>query len=313
MHQYIIKRAAYLMLTLLVASFFVFIVVNAIPGEPAEVLARHLYIGLEEAAPPELIADIADRYDLNRPILVQYKDWMAGLLSGDLGFSIIYNKPVSELLKLYLPPTILLTAVSMTFAMFLGIFFGIYSALRRNKISDHMIRIITIFSVSMPSFWVAVMLILIFSVWLGLLPVADYGTPKHIVLPAAALGLHTMASIARIMRTSMLETMDKPFIVFARSKGLSTRRIILSHAFKNAFLPVLTVIGVSFGSLLAGSVVVETIFSWPGIGSMLMKAISAKDLVLIESTIMIIVLMFLIVNFVIDILYHIIDPRITYE
>ncbi len=313
MHHYIIKRTAYLILTLLIASMFTFVVVNATPGEPAEVLARHLYIGLEEVAPPELIAEVSDRYDLNRPLLEQYLDWVGGILHGDLGYSILFNKPVDKLLMLYLPPTLLLTTVSMTFAVLAGLFFGIYSALHQNKISDHLIRLATIFSVSMPGFWVAVMLILVFSIWLGLTPVAGYGGPQFIILPAVALGLHTMASIIRIMRTSMLDTMEKPFVTFAKAKGLPMRKVLVSHTCKNALMPVLTVVGMSFGALLAGSVVIETIFSWPGIGAMLMKAISARDLVLIESTIMVIVFMFLIVNFVIDLLYHAIDPRIIYE
>lgn len=313
MHHYVIKRTAYLILTLLVASIFTFVVVNATPGEPAEVLARHLYLGLEEVAPPELIAEVSGRYNLDRPLLEQYLDWMGGILHGDLGYSILFNKPVDKLLVLYLPPTLLLTTVSMTFAVVFGLFFGICSALHQNKISDHLIRVATIFSVSMPGFWIAVMLILVFSIWCGLTPVAGYGDPQFIVLPAIALGLHTMASITRIMRTSMLETMEKPFVVFAKAKGLPARQVLLSHACRNALLPVLTVVGMSFGALLAGSVVIETIFSWPGIGSLLMKAISARDLVLIESTIMVIVLLFLLVNFAIDLIYHAIDPRITYE
>jgi peptide/nickel transport system permease protein len=313
MHHYIIKRTAYLILTLLIASIFTFVVVNATPGEPAEVLARHLYLGLEEVAPPELIAEVSGRYNLDRPLLEQYLDWMGGVLHGDLGYSILFNKPVDKLLMLYLPPTLLLTTVSMTFAVVFGLFFGICSALHQNKIPDHLIRIATIFFVSMPGFWIAVMLMLVFSIWLRLTPVAGYGGPQFIVLPAIALGLHTMASIARIMRTSMLDTMEKPFVVFAKAKGLPGRQVLLSHACKNALLPVLTVVGMSFGALLAGSVVIETIFAWPGIGSLLMKAISARDLVLIESTIMVIVLLFLLVNFAIDLLYRALDPRITYE
>ena len=313
MHYYIMKRTGYLILTLLIASIFTFVVVNAIPGEPAEVLTRHLFLGLEEAAPPEMVAEVADRFDLNKPLLEQYTDWVTGVFRGDLGDSVLFNKPVTRLLALSIPPTIILTTFSMAFALIFGLLLGIYSAIHQNGISDHIIRFITIFSVSMPGFWVAVMLILVFSIWLGLTPVAGYGGFQYIILPAIALGLHTMASVTRIMRTSMLETMDKPFVIFARAKGLPAKRVIFSHAFRNAILPVLTVIGMSYGALLAGSVVIETIFAWPGVGALLMKAISARDTVLIESTIMVIVFMFLIVNFVIDILYHVIDPRITYE
>lgn len=313
MHHYVFKRFCYLILTLLIASVFTFVVVNAIPGEPAEVLTRHLFLGLEEAAPPEMVAEVAERYDLNKPLLEQYTEWIIGVFHGDLGYSAFFNKSVTKLLMNHLPPTIILTTVSMIFSITFGVLLGVYSGLHQNKISDHIIRVATIFSVSMPGFWLAVVLILVFSIWLKLTPVAGYGGPEYIILPAIALGLHSMASIIRVMRTSMLETMEKPFITFAKAKGLSIRKIILSHAFKNAFLPVLTVIGMSYGSLLAGSVVIETIFAWPGIGSLLMKAIFARDVVLIESTIMVIVLLFLLVNFVIDLLYHAIDPRITYE
>lgn len=313
MHQYILKRIGYLILTLIFSSIFTFAVINAIPGEPAEVLAKHLFLGLEESAPPELIEEVASRYDLNRPLLEQYFEWIKGFFVGNLGNSILYHKPVTRLLALYLPPTLILTCSAMTFAIITGLILGVISAIRQNKLIDHLVRLITIFCVSMPAFWVAVMLVLIFSLWLGITPVAGYGSPEYLILPLIALGLHSMASITRIMRTSMLDTMEKPFMTFSKAKGLSWQKILISHAFKNALLPVLTVIGMSFGSLLAGSVVIETIFAWPGIGALLMKAISARDLVVIESTIMVIVFMFLIVNFIIDILYHVVDPRITYE
>jgi peptide/nickel transport system permease protein len=313
MHYYIIKRFGYLILTLFLTSIFTFSVVNAIPGEPAEVLAKHLFLGLEESASPELIAEVAERYDLNKPLLQQYLDWAGGLLVGNLGESVLYHKPVTRLLLLYLPPTLYLTTASMSFAIIAGIFLGMYSAIHQNKVVDHLIRLITIFSISMPSFWIAVMLVLVFSLWLNLTPVAGYGGVQYLILPLVALGLHAMASIARIMRTSMLDTLEKPFIIFSRAKGLTRKKILFAHAGKNALLPVLTIIGISFGSLLAGSVVIETIFAWPGIGALLMKAVSARDQIVIESTIMVIVFLFLLVNFVIDILYHLIDPRITYE
>lgn len=228
MHQYIVMRTGYLILTLFIASVFTFCVVNAIPGEPAEVLAKHLFLGLEESAPPELIAEVSARYDLNKPLIEQYSEWIRGILSGNLGNSIIYNKSVGKLLELYLPPTILLTSFAMTFAIITGIALGIASALHQNKTADHLIRFITIFSISMPSFWVAVMLILIFSLWLNLTPVAGYGEPKYIILPLIALGLHSMASIARIMRTSMLDTMEKPFIIFSKLKAFQEENSLLS-------------------------------------------------------------------------------------
>lgn len=313
MHHYIIRRTGYLLLTLVFASLFTFIVVNAIPGEPAEILTKHLFVGLEEAAPLEMVAEISERCDLNRPLLEQYLAWVGGILHGDLGHSYLFNRPVTALLKNALLPTLLLAATAVALALLIGLPLGVYAALYQDGISDWIIRLASVFAISMPSFWIAVMLILVFSIWLKVTPVAGYGGVGFLILPAFALALHSAASITRIMRTSLLETMEKPFITFARAKGLSMRRIIINHTLRNALLPVLTVVGMSFGGLLAGTVVIETIFAWPGLGSMLLQAISARDVVLIQSTIMVIVFMFLVVNFAVDLLYHAIDPRITYE
>jgi len=176
MHQYILKRTGYLILTLIFSSIFTFTVINAIPGEPAEVLAKHLFLGLEESAPPELIEEVAFRYDLNRPLLEQYFEWIQGFFVGDLGNSILYHKPVTRLLALYLPPTLILTCSAMTFAIITGLILGVLSAIRQNTLIDHLVRFLTIFCVSMPAFWVAVMLVLMAwyysgcGIWLSKIP-----------------------------------------------------------------------------------------------------------------------------------------------
>lgn len=313
MNRYIIKRIGYLILTMFAASVFIFVSVNAIPGETAEILAKHLFIGIDEIAPPEMIQEVSARYNLDRPLLEQYFTWVMGILRGDLGHSIYFNRPVSVLIKESIFPTLLLSVTSLTASILIGIPTGIYAAIRENKISDHLVRLLTIFSISMPSFWIAVMLILVLSIWLDLTPVAGYGRVEYLILPTLALAIHMMASIARIMRISILETMEKPFITYARAKGLGVKDVIMHHLFKNSLLPVITVIGIAFGGLLSGTVVIETIFSWPGLGSLLLKAINARDLILIESTILVIVFLFMIVNFAVDLLYHALDPRIKYE
>jgi peptide/nickel transport system permease protein len=313
MLRYVLKRIGYLLITLFLASLFTFIILNALPGENAEILARHLFFGSEKVVPPEIVAEVSARYNLDKPLTEQYSYWIRGVLSGNLGYSVLYNKPVLNLLQLFLPPTILLTIVSMSISVIAGLFLGIYSALHQNKFSDHIIRIFTIFSISMPSFWIAFMLILVFSMTLNLTPIAGYGRLEHIILHALSLSIGTSAWIARVMRTSMLETLEKPFIIFAKAKGLPMRKVIYSHVVKNAILPVLSIMGTSFGSLLAGSVIIETIFSWPGIGGLLIRGITARDMVLVSSIIMIIVLMYLIVSLIVDISYWIIDSRIKYE
>jgi len=313
MHRYIIKRVGYLVFTIFIVSVFTFIVVNAIPGEPAEILTKHLFVGLEEAAPPEMVTELSQRYDLDKSLLEQYFNWIRGAIGGDLGYSILFNRPVTHLLKNALPPTLILAAAAAFLSVIIGLPLGIYSALRKGRLSDWIVRMITIFSISMPVFWIAVILILVFSLGLGITPVAGYGGCEYLILPALSLAIHSSASLARIMRTSLIDTMNKPFITFAKAKGLPDKRIIIHHALRNSLLPVITMIGMTSGSLLAGAVVIETIFSWPGLGNLLMKAIAARDVVLIESTIVVIITLFLLVNFVVDLLYHVIDPRITYE
>jgi peptide/nickel transport system permease protein len=303
----------YLVFTIFIISIFTFVVVNAIPGEPAEVLTKHLFVGLEEAAPPDMVTEISQRYDLDKSLLEQYLNWLWGALRGDLGYSILFNRPVTYLLKNALPPTLILAFTAVSLSLLIGLPLGIYSALRKGRLSDWIVRFITIFSISMPVFWIAVILILVFSLWLGITPVAGYGGVEFLILPALSLAIHSSASLARIMRTSLIDTMNKPFITFAKAKGLSYNRIIFYHAIRNSLLPVITMMGMTFGSLLAGAIVIETIFSWPGLGNLLMKAISARDVVLIESVIVVIITLFLMVNFVVDLLYHVIDPRITYE
>jgi peptide/nickel transport system permease protein len=200
----------------------------------------------------------------------------------------------------------------MILAAVAGISLGIYSALRENQVSDHILRIATLFGVSMPGFWVALILILIFSLKLKLVPVSGYGNLENLFLPAAALSLHSIAAVMRITRTCMLETMGQEYIMFAKSKGLPMWKIVSRHALKNAMLPIVTVIGFQMGSLLGGAVVIEKIFAWPGIGSLLVDSISARDLPMIQGCVLAIVTMFLVVNFIVDILYTRIDPRIRY-
>jgi len=311
--KYFIKRVGFMALTLFAVCALTFFLMNVIPGGTAELVLKHTFVGLEESVTDEQLNQISDRYDLDDPLYLQFFSWIKeAVLKGDIGTSYVFKKPVLYLLALRLPATIQLAAVSMLIAILAGVSLGIYSALRENKISDHILRIVTLFGVSMPGFWVALLLILIFSLKLKLVPVTGYGSLENLLLPAAALSLHSVAAVMRVTRTSMLETLGQEYIRFAKAKGLPLWKIVSRHALKNAMLPVITVIGFQMGSLLGGTVVIEKIFAWPGIGSLLMDSISARDLPVVQGCVLAIVTMFLFVHFFVDILYTHLDPRIRY-
>lgn len=311
--KYFIKRIGFMALTLFAVCALTFFLMNVIPGGTAELVLKHTFVGLEESVTDEQLNQISDRYDLDDPLYLQFFKWVKeAVLKGDIGTSYVFKKPVLYLLALRLPATIQLAVVSMLIAILAGVSLGIYSALRENKISDHILRIVTLFGVSMPGFWVALLLILIFSLKLKLVPVTGYGSLENLLLPATALSLHSVAAVMRVTRTSMLETLGQEYIRFAKAKGLPLWKIVSRHALKNAMLPVITVIGFQMGSLLGGTVVIEKIFAWPGIGSLLVDSISARDLPVVQGCVLAIVTMFLFVHFFVDMLYTHLDPRIRY-
>ncbi|MDW5551055.1 ABC transporter permease [Methanosarcina sp.] len=311
--KYFIKRVGFMALTIFAVCALTFFLMNVIPGGTAKLVLKHTFVGLEESVTDEQLNQISDKYDLDDPLYLQFFRWIKeAVLRGDIGTSYVFKKPVLYLLALRLPATIQLAVMSMLIAILTGVSLGIYSAIRENKISDHILRIVTLFGVSMPGFWVALLLILIFSLRLKLVPVTGYGSLENLLLPAAALSLHSVAAVMRVTRTSMLETLGQEYIRFAKAKGLPLWKIVSRHALKNAMLPVITVIGFQMGSLLGGAVVIEKIFAWPGIGSLLVDSISARDLPVVQGCVLAIVMMFLFVHFLVDMLYTHLDPRIRY-
>lgn len=313
MYRYILKKTIFMIVSVFAACMLVFMLMNVLPGSTAELMVKHAFVGLEQGVTDEELATISERYNLDDPLYLQFFHWMEdGLLRGDLGTSYVYNRPVAHLLKLRLPATILLAMSSMSIAIVCGVSLGVYSALKENRLTDHLLRFVSLFGVSMPGFWVGLLLILLFSVKLKMIPVTGYGSFENLILPSLALSIHSMTSIMRITRTSMLETLGQDYIRFATAKGLPMRLIITRHALKNAMLPVITVLGFQMGYLLGGSVIIEQVFSWPGIGSLLVNSISARDLPVVQGCIIVIVAMFLLVNFLVDILYTYLDPRIRY-
>ncbi len=311
--KYLLKRTGFMLITLFAVCALTFFLMNVIPGGTAELIMKHTFVGLEESVTDEQLSQISSRYNLDDPLYLQFLRWIReALITRDIGTSYVFKKPVFYLLALRLPATIQLAGVSMAIATLAGVTLGTYSALQENRISDHILRIVTLFGVSMPGFWVALILILIFSLKLKLVPVSGYGNLENLLLPATALSLHSVAAVMRVTRTSMLETLGQEYIRFAKAKGLPVWKIISRHAFKNAMFPVVTVIGFQIGSLLGGAVVIEKIFAWPGIGSLLMDSISARDLPMVQGCVLAIVTMFLFVNFLVDIFYTRLDPRIRY-
>lgn len=313
MYRYILKRILFMIFSVFVACMMTFMLMNVIPGGTPQLILKHTFVGLEESVTDEELSMISQRYNLDDPLYLQFFRWMqTGLLQGDLGTSYVYNRPVLYLLELRFPATILLAMTSMSIAVLCGVSLGIYSALKENRFTDHLLRFVSLFGVSMPGFWVGLLLMLVFSVKLKMIPVVGYGNIGNLLLPSLALSIHSITAILRVTRTSMLETLGQDYIRFATAKGLPMRVIVTRHALKNAMLPVITVLGFQMGHLLGGSVIIEEVFAWPGIGSLLVNSITARDLPVVQGCIILIVTMFLVVNFLVDIIYTYLDPRIRY-
>jgi len=312
MLRYLIRRMAFMGVTVLAVCALTFFLMNIIPGGTAELILKHTVLELEDIPTDEQIAEISSKYNLHDPLYVQFGHWLASALKGDLGSSYIQKKPVTYLLLLRLPATILLAFSAMSIAIVFGVPLGIFCAVKENKLTDYILRIVTLIGVSMPGFWLALLLILLFSVNLKLFPVAGYGEMKYLVLPAVALSAHSLALTLRMVRTGMLEVMSQPYIAYAVSKGLPPGYVILRHALKNALLPAITVLGMSLGHMLGGAVVIESIFTWPGVGSLLVDAISGRDIPLVLGCVLTIVGVFVTINLLVDLAYTYLDPRIRY-
>mgnify|MGYP000619152220 FL=1 len=306
MLKYTIRRLLQTIPLLIAISFAAFIMMHLVPGDPV----RNM-MGIE--ASKEAVEAERERLGLNDPLLVQYGRFLGGVLKGDLGTSIFTKQSVTdEILKKY-PATIKLALGGTIFASVVGILAGIVSAVKRNKLTDNVIMVLSLISVSTPSFFLALVLMLFFSLQLGWLPSMGLRTPLHYVLPIITLGMQSVGTIARTTRSSMLEVLGQDYIRTSRSRGIPERVIIYSHAFKNAIIPVLTIVGLRFGGLLAGSMLVETVFSIPGIGRYLVDAVLERDYPVVQSTVLVLACTFVLVNLIVDLLYAVADPKIRYE
>ncbi len=334
MKWYIVKRLAMLVPVMLGVSIIAFSLIHLAPGDPARTM-------LGERATQEQLNEIREKYGLDKPLYIQYGIWLNGVLHGDLGRSITTHDEVAKEIGDRFPNTMELAIAAMLFAVIVGVFAGIISATKQYSITDYTCMGVALFGISMPVFWLGIMLMMIFGVFLGWLPIGgriDLLIPfqrvtgfmlfdsiitgnfpalisvlRHLILPAVALGTIPMAMIARVSRSSMLEVLRQDFIRTERAKGLSERMVIYKHAVRNAMVPVVTVIGLNFGLLLAGAILTETVFSWPGIGRLVVNAVYERDYPLVVGCILAFAIVFVIVNLITDILYTRIDPRIQYE
>lgn len=306
MVAYIRKRLLLAIPTLLAVTFITFSVGYLAPGSPIDAK-------LKERNDPETRARLMREYGLDRPPLVQYGDYLWKAARGDLGTSITFDRKVSEIVLQQFPATAQLAGMAIALASLLGLSAGIVSALQHNRFLDRFLMGAVLLAVSLPTFVLAPLLMLVFVLWLGWLPPSGWDGPQNYILPVLVLGARPTALIARLMRSSMLEVMRQDYIRTAIAKGLSPVRVVFRHALKNAFLPVLTALGNSLGYLLTGSFVVETIFRVPGIGFESVDSIMRRDYPVIQGMSLLVAVVFILVNLTVDILYGMVDPRVRFE
>jgi ABC-type dipeptide/oligopeptide/nickel transport system permease component len=299
----LLTRLAYTLPVLWLVVSIVFLLIHIVPGDPIEQM-------LGEGARPADIVALRHAYGLDQPLGRQYVHYWRGVFHGDLGRSIRLNDSVTHLVLTRYPFTVELTAAALVIALLLAIPAGIAAALHRGRPRDHVIGVVSLLGLSFPSFALGPILILLVSIKLGWLPVSGAGDWQHLVLPAVTMGSALAAILTRMVRTSMLEELGQDYIRTARAKGLSERNVVYRHALRNAMIPVLTLIGLQFGALLAGAIVTETIFSWPGIGRLTVSAISNRDYPLLQGCILAVGLTYVLVNLATDVLYVVVNPRI---
>ncbi|MBM4440518.1 MAG: ABC transporter permease [Candidatus Rokubacteria bacterium] len=302
MRQFILRRALYSLVTLLILSATIFLIVR-LTGDPALLMA-------ESGASPEDLQRIREQWGLDRSWLVQYVSFMQNALTGELGKSFNYRLPVSELYLQRLPNSLTLGLAATFISLLIGVPAGIISAVKVNTWWDRVAKSIGLLGLSIPGFWLALVLILVFSVWLRWLPTSGAGDWRHVIMPAVALGWYFAASMLRLTRSSMLEVLGSEYIKFARLKGLPDFVVIAMHAFKNALIPVFTLAGVNLVVMVNAAVIIEVIFAWPGIGRLLYEGIFQRDFPLVQGVVIMAGFMIVGINLAVDILYAFIDPRI---
>jgi peptide/nickel transport system permease protein len=306
MFNFIIKRLLLAIPTILGVIFIVMLTIEMVPGDPVMLM-------LGEQATKETVEKVRTALGLDKPLITRYFLYLRNLAQGDMGRSIRENRLVSKEISDVWPATLELTMAAMAIALFVGILVGIVSAVRPNSFLDGINRVLSLFGLSMPVFWVGLVLIVIFSYWIRLFPIGGSGSLRHLVLPAVTLSLPSIAMISRMTRSSLLEVLKEDYVRTARAKGVSERRVILKHALKNALIPIITLSGLQLGQLMGGAILTETVFAWPGLGRLMVRAIFARDYILLQGAVLFFALAFVLINLVVDISYSFLDPRVRYE
>jgi ABC-type dipeptide/oligopeptide/nickel transport system permease component len=306
MAAFLVRRLLLTLPVVWIVVTLVFALIHLVPGDPVAQM-------LGEGAPLPEIQRMRHELGLDRPILDQYKTYIAGLVKGDLGVSFRNQQSVAKAIATRFPATLLLTAAAILVSLLISIPLGVLAAVRRGRFTDKAIGVFTLFGISLPNFALGPMLILLFSIALGLLPVSGRGSFAHLILPAGTMGMALAAITTRMVRASMLEEIQQDYVRTARAKGLAERTVLFKHALRNGLLPVVTILGLQAGALLAGAIITETIIAWPGLGRMTVQAINSRDYPLLQGCILTISLSYIVINLLTDVVYSIVDPRIRYE
>src|SRR5215831_4629965 len=303
MLTFIVRRLLLAVPVLLGVVFVVMLTVDLLPGDAVSLM-------LGEHATPQAVAALRDHLGLDKPLATRYVQYVGRLLTGDLGRSIQQNRPVAAELADAWPATLELTIAALVLAAVAGILAGVASAVWPNSVFDALARLGSLFGLSMPIFWTGLVFIVIFSLWLRWLPVGGTGSLSHLILPAVTLALPSVAMIARMTRAAVLDVLREDYVRTARAKGVGEFWVLARHALRNAFIPILTLLGLQSGQLMGGAVLTETVFSWPGLGRLMVKAIFARDYILLQGAVLVFALAFVVINLLVDLSYGFLDPRI---
>ena len=307
MLKFTMKRLVYLVLVLVGVSFLVFLLLYMTPGDPVRMM-------LGESATPEAQAELRLELGLDDPFLVQYGRYIKNIVvHQDLGTSYSTRRPVLDEIMTVFPNTVKLATAAIIIAVILGTFLGIVSAVKQNSLLDNAVMVLALIGSSAPIFWIGILMIILFSVNLGWLPPSGFGSFKQLIMPALALGMQSTAVVARMTRSSMLEVIRQDFVKTARAKGQKESVVIMKHVFRNALIPVITVVGLQFGTLLGGAMLTEVVFSIPGVGRLMIEAIKQRDFPIVQGSVLFVAACFSLVNLAVDLLYAVVDPKVSKE
>lgn len=307
MLKFTMKRLVYLVLVLVGVSFLVFLLLYMTPGDPVRMM-------LGESATPEAQAELRLELGLDDPFLVQYGRYIKNIVvHQDLGTSYSTRRPVLDEIMTVFPNTVKLATAAIIIAVILGTFLGIVSAVRQNSLLDNAVMVLALIGTSAPIFWIGILMIILFSVNLGWLPPSGFGSFKQLIMPALALGMQSTAVVARMTRSSMLEVIRQDFVKTARAKGQKESVVIMKHVFRNALIPVITVVGLQFGTLLGGAMLTEVVFSIPGVGRLMIEAIKQRDFPIVQGSVLFVAACISLVNLAVDLLYAVVDPKVSKE